>query len=164
MSALGQKRTSQHIRTMSALPPIADIRNGSDHVRRSSSGQLRVIHRNPPRLIVEQRGCGSPADGRLPASLFLGTIAIGGTLARLGNVLYWAATAVAIVLVVLAVLAYFTATGTGALQSALRRLCRPGLADRPRDLVRARWSPTFRHGFRKSSGSSAMFAAMRRQS
>jgi hypothetical protein len=100
----------------------------------------------------------------LPASLFLGTIAIGGTLARLGNVLYWAATAVAIVLVVLAVLAYFTATGTGALQSALRRLCRPGLADRPRDLVRARWSPTFRHGFRKSSGSSAMFAAMRRQS
>ena len=40
-------------------------------------------------------------------------------MARLGNVLYWAATAVAIVLVVLAVLAYFTATGTGALQSAL---------------------------------------------
>jgi hypothetical protein len=85
------------------------------------------MHRNPPRLIVEQRGCGSPADGCLPASLFSGTTAIGGTLARLGNVLYWAATAVAIVLVVLAVLAYFTATGTGALQSALLIVAFAGL-------------------------------------
>jgi hypothetical protein len=48
-------------------------------------------------------------------------------LARLGNVLYWAATAVAIVLVVLAVLAYFTATGTGALQSALLIVAFAGL-------------------------------------
>ena len=48
-------------------------------------------------------------------------------MARLGNVLYWAATAVAIVLVVLAVLAYFTATGTGALQSALLIVAFAGL-------------------------------------
>jgi hypothetical protein len=40
-------------------------------------------------------------------------------MARLGIVLYWAATAIAISLVVLAVFAYFTATGTGALQGAL---------------------------------------------
>jgi hypothetical protein len=53
----------------------------------------------------------------LPASLFSGTTAIGGTLARLGNVLYW----------VLAVLAYFTATGTGALQSALLIVAFAGL-------------------------------------
>jgi hypothetical protein len=78
-------------------------------------------------LCDKRRGCGSPADGRLPASLFSGTIAIGGTLARFGNVLYWAATAVAIVLVVLAVLAYFTATGTGALQSALLIVAFAGL-------------------------------------
>jgi hypothetical protein len=42
-----------------------------------------------------------------------------GTLARLGTVLYWAATAIAIALVVFAVFAYFTATGSGALQGAL---------------------------------------------
>jgi hypothetical protein len=63
----------------------------------------------------------------LPASLFSGTIAIGGSLAQLGNVLYWAAAAVAIVLVVLAVLAYFTATGRGALQSALLIVAFAGL-------------------------------------
>ncbi len=40
-------------------------------------------------------------------------------MARLGTVLYWAATAIAIGLVVLAVFAYFTATGSGALQGAL---------------------------------------------
>jgi hypothetical protein len=62
----------------------------------------------------------------LPASLFSGTIAFGGTLARLGNVLYWAATAVAIVLV-LGVPAYFTATGSGALQSALLIVAFAGL-------------------------------------
>ena len=40
-------------------------------------------------------------------------------MARFGIVLYWAATAIAIALVVLAVFAYFTASGTGALQGAL---------------------------------------------
>jgi len=40
-------------------------------------------------------------------------------MARLGIVLYGAATAVAITLVVLAVFAYFTATGSGALAGAL---------------------------------------------
>ena len=36
-------------------------------------------------------------------------------MARLGIVLYWAATVIAVALVVLAVFAYFTATGSGAL-------------------------------------------------
>jgi hypothetical protein len=39
-------------------------------------------------------------------------------LAVLGNALYWTVTAVALVLVVLAAFAYFTATGGGALQGA----------------------------------------------
>src|SRR6516162_3142693 len=34
MSALGQKQTSEHAWIMSALPPKADIRIGSDYVRR----------------------------------------------------------------------------------------------------------------------------------
>ena len=33
MSALGQKRTSEQVRAMSALPPKADIRLTLDHVR-----------------------------------------------------------------------------------------------------------------------------------
>jgi hypothetical protein len=52
----------------------------------------------------------------LPTSLFSKTITI--EMARLGIVLYWTATAIAIALVVLAVFAYFTATGNGALPSA----------------------------------------------
>jgi hypothetical protein len=40
-------------------------------------------------------------------------------MARLGIVLYWVATAMAIALVVLAILAYFTAKGSGALEGAL---------------------------------------------
>jgi hypothetical protein len=48
-------------------------------------------------------------------------------MARLGIVLYWAATAIAIALVVIAVFAYFTATGTGALQSALLIVAFAGL-------------------------------------
>jgi len=32
MSALGQKRTSEHVQTMSALPPKADISEGDRHV------------------------------------------------------------------------------------------------------------------------------------
>jgi len=39
-SGVGQKRTSQHVRTMTALPPIADIRFGSDYIRHSSSGSF----------------------------------------------------------------------------------------------------------------------------
>jgi len=39
-------------------------------------------------------------------------------MARLGIVLYWVATAIA-TLVVLAILAYFTASGSGALEGAL---------------------------------------------
>jgi hypothetical protein len=41
------------------------------------------------------------------------------TASRLGIVLYWVATAIAIALVVLAILAYFTAKGSGALEGAL---------------------------------------------
>jgi len=33
MSALGQKQTSEHVRVMSALPPIADIGTQSWNVR-----------------------------------------------------------------------------------------------------------------------------------
>ena len=33
MSALGQKQTSEHVRVMSALPPIADIAERNRHVR-----------------------------------------------------------------------------------------------------------------------------------
>ena len=33
MSALGQKRTSEHVRSMSALPPKADIAERDRHVR-----------------------------------------------------------------------------------------------------------------------------------
>jgi hypothetical protein len=40
-------------------------------------------------------------------------------MSRLSNVLYWAATAITIALVVLAAFAYFTATGSGALPGAL---------------------------------------------
>ena len=40
-------------------------------------------------------------------------------MARLGIVLYWAATAIAVALVVLAVFAYFTATGSGALAGSV---------------------------------------------
>lgn len=40
-------------------------------------------------------------------------------MARLGIVLYWVATAIAIALVVLAILAYFTAKGRGVLEGAL---------------------------------------------
>jgi hypothetical protein len=43
MAALGQKRTWPHFRSMSALPPKADIRIGSDYVRRSSSGSLTIF-------------------------------------------------------------------------------------------------------------------------
>jgi hypothetical protein len=40
-------------------------------------------------------------------------------LARLGNVLYWLASAIAIALVIFAAFAYYTATGSGALEGAL---------------------------------------------
>src|SRR5262249_3743495 len=43
MSALGQKRTLEQVRVMSALPPKADIRIGSDYVRRSNSGSLAIF-------------------------------------------------------------------------------------------------------------------------
>src|SRR5262249_31576000 len=48
MSALGQKQTSRLLERMSALLPKADIRTGSDYVRRHSLA-LRNIHRDPPR-------------------------------------------------------------------------------------------------------------------
>jgi hypothetical protein len=40
-------------------------------------------------------------------------------MARLGIVLYWVATAIAIAVLILAILAYFTAKGSGALEGAL---------------------------------------------
>ena len=38
-----KKRTFSNVRRISALPPKADIRNGSDRVRRSSSGSLALF-------------------------------------------------------------------------------------------------------------------------
>ena len=43
MSALGQKRTLSGINAMSALPPKADIKIGSDYVRRSRPGSLAMF-------------------------------------------------------------------------------------------------------------------------
>jgi hypothetical protein len=48
-------------------------------------------------------------------------------MARLGIVLYWMATAIAIALVVLAILAYFTASGSGALEGVLLIVAFAGL-------------------------------------
>jgi len=55
--------------------------------------------------------------GTLAGLVFLGNDR--DRMARLGIVLYWVATAIAIALVVLAILAYFTAKGSGALEGAL---------------------------------------------
>ncbi len=44
------------------------------------------------------------------------------------------------------------------------RFCRPNLADRSRDLIRARWPLTVRYGFRKRSGNLAIFTAILRAS
>jgi hypothetical protein len=43
MSALGQKQTLEHVRVMSALPPIADIGTGPYQLRRSNSGSLAIF-------------------------------------------------------------------------------------------------------------------------
>jgi hypothetical protein len=48
-------------------------------------------------------------------------------MARLGFILYWVATAIAIALVVLAVFAYFTATGGGALAGTVLIIAFAGL-------------------------------------
>jgi hypothetical protein len=48
-------------------------------------------------------------------------------MARLGIVLYWVATAIAVALVVLAVFAYFTATGSGALAGSVLIVAFAGL-------------------------------------
>src|SRR5262249_2608718 len=42
MSALGQKRTSEHVQSMSALPPKADIRCRDRHVRFVPKADIRV--------------------------------------------------------------------------------------------------------------------------
>jgi len=71
---------------------------------------------DPPCLgFGEQRGRRAPCT--LAGLVFLGNDR--DRMARLGIVLYWVATAIAIALVVLAILAYFTAKGSGALEGAL---------------------------------------------
>jgi hypothetical protein len=78
--------------------------------------QLGDIRRNPSRLVFgEQLGRRAPAT--LASFVSLGNDR--DRMARLGIVLYWVATAIAIALVVLAILAYFTAKGSGALEGAL---------------------------------------------
>jgi hypothetical protein len=44
MSALGQKRTSGHVRVMSALPPKADIAERECHVRFVPKADIGSIH------------------------------------------------------------------------------------------------------------------------
>jgi hypothetical protein len=43
MSALGQKRTSELVQSMSVVSPIADIRTGPRYARRNSSGGLAMF-------------------------------------------------------------------------------------------------------------------------
>jgi hypothetical protein len=43
MSALGQKRTSELVKSMSAVPPIADIGTGSRLRSVNSSGSLAML-------------------------------------------------------------------------------------------------------------------------
>jgi hypothetical protein len=74
--------------------------------------QPRHVGRDPPGPVFGgQLGRRSPAT--LAGFAFLGNDR--DRMARLGIVLYWVATAIAIALVVLAILAYFTAKGSGAL-------------------------------------------------
>ena len=65
MSALGQKRTSEHVRFMSALPPKADIGTHSRDVRFVPKADIQrfawgVIY-SPPKLEIEQAS--SPITG-----------------------------------------------------------------------------------------------------
>jgi hypothetical protein len=43
MSALGQKRTSEHVRATSALPPKADIAKHNGHVRFVPKADISLI-------------------------------------------------------------------------------------------------------------------------
>jgi hypothetical protein len=47
MSALGQKQTSEYVRTMSALPPKADIAEGNRHVRIVPKADIGRLIRSP---------------------------------------------------------------------------------------------------------------------
>jgi hypothetical protein len=52
MSTLGQKRTSQLVRPMS---PKSGHQTDRRSVRRSSSGSLAIIRRDPPRLVAREQ-------------------------------------------------------------------------------------------------------------
>jgi hypothetical protein len=47
MSALGEKRTSEHVHSMSALPPKADIAEGDWHVRFVPIADMSYVTRTP---------------------------------------------------------------------------------------------------------------------
>src|SRR6516225_9736895 len=53
MSALGQKRTSEYVWAMSALPPKADIGTGPRSTQQLR--QLSDIRRDPPRLVLREQ-------------------------------------------------------------------------------------------------------------
>ena len=53
MSALGQKRTFEYVRAMSALPPKADIGTGPRSTQQLR--QLSDIRRDPPRLVLREQ-------------------------------------------------------------------------------------------------------------
>jgi len=62
MSALGQKRTSEHVRVMSALPPKADIPESDWHVRFVPKADIAHRHPNAARCgraQQRQAGCSS---------------------------------------------------------------------------------------------------------
>jgi hypothetical protein len=79
--------------------------------------QIRHVGRNPPRLILGEVAWPLNRRAGLAGLAFLEDDR--DRMARLGIVLYWAAAVIAIAVVVLAGFAYFTATGTGALQGAM---------------------------------------------
>jgi hypothetical protein len=52
ISALGHKRTSDHVQSMSALPPKADIETGPViSFDATTSGSLATLAANPSRLV-----------------------------------------------------------------------------------------------------------------
>jgi hypothetical protein len=62
MSALGRKRTSQHTRAMSALPPKADIGTQPRNVRFVPKAEVASFTRSPrPRLRTARVGCSTRA-------------------------------------------------------------------------------------------------------
>jgi hypothetical protein len=75
VSALGQKRTSHHVRSMSALPPKADIRQGNRDVRfvpLADFGSVQQAGFSPCFGEWAERGGGSAAAELSRTNIMLG--------------------------------------------------------------------------------------------